>query len=301
MVAEEELARVESMVAELKSEMISGITKVQETDQHMKKRRFINETPKNGENAAYMQVRRTSTLDNGRIIGQKLHAEKAPKKVGFIENNFKIVKELSQYVTLRSNDHDSYAVKKYSLKSTLPAQKQTIVGELLLQRCLSHPNLAEVFDAYSDNSVILVTKYAGENLRQLVGNMTEPALKRLFTQVCLAVEHLHALGLVHGRITAEHVVVEGEWARLLPLRNLKIDAVCPHYKEALGSTTNQSTDIFALSTLLSSLTKNKSYAAHFTTLISQMRAHKSLRPPISHVLSDPLLPTASLIRSAEFK
>ena len=155
------------MVAELKNEMLSMNMFTSIGESRTEKRKFIHSSPKisgknNHQGTAFAHVRKSSTKATCKISSEW---KEVPKKVTFVEKNYKIVKEMSLCVTLRSNDQEHFAVKKYALKTMLQDQKLAIVNELLLQRCLAHPSLVNVYDSYCDHHVVLVTSYAGDSLQ----------------------------------------------------------------------------------------------------------------------------------------
>lgn len=85
---------------------------------------------------------------------------------------------------------------------------------------LSHPRLVTVFDCGVDNGTayIVMELVAGRTLRQLLdhaGILPPARAVGIAAAVCEALEVAHAVGLVHGDIKPENIVVSGSEARVL--------------------------------------------------------------------------------------
>lgn len=77
---------------------------------------------------------------------------------------------------------------------------------------MSHPNVPAIYDVeFGDDQMLIYFAFIeGRPLRQLIGAGTVPSMdkaRRWFTQVAAALEHAHALEIVHRDVKPENVII----------------------------------------------------------------------------------------------
>ena len=125
-------------------------------------------------------------------------------------NLFRKAKELSDRVDQKIFDKKSYAFKYFELPTE--KEKTHLVEEMLSWKRLSHPFLVNIINCYNDIKVVQMTEFHHpDTLTTLINkqeNFDEDFIIRLFTQLCMAIGHLHASGVCHNRITSDHILCE---------------------------------------------------------------------------------------------
>lgn len=198
--------------------------------------------------------------------------------------NYKQIKVLgkgsfgSAWLVQRNSDKQHFVAKEVRLAGMKPHEKDSAKHEIAMLRTLNHPNITKYIDHFEHRGALyIVMEYAnGGDLHQKIksrngARFTEKEILHYFSQLCLALLHLHEKRILHRDLkslnvflTADGVVKLGDFGISTVLRNtceLK-RTVCgtPYYfspELCLSKPYNNKSDVWALGCILYELTTLK--------------------------------------------
>ena len=102
---------------------------------------------------------------------------------------------------------------RVAIKQIPKALSATLTREIHHHRQLHHPHVTQLYEVIAtENSIWLVTELCsgGELFDYLTekGRMSEQETRRIFGQLCLAVNYLHEKGIVHRDLKLENVLLD---------------------------------------------------------------------------------------------
>lgn len=100
-----------------------------------------------------------------------------------------------------------------AIKQIPKALSASLTREIHHHRRLHHPNVTQLYEVIAtENSIWLVTELcAGGELYDYLaekGRLTEPEAKRMFGELCLAVNYVHENNVVHRDLKLENVLLD---------------------------------------------------------------------------------------------
>ncbi|ORC84174.1 putative NIMA-related kinase [Trypanosoma theileri] len=242
----------------------------------------------------------------------------------------------SAWLVQRRSDKVQLVAKEVRLAGMKPAERESAKHEIDVLRTLNHPNITRYVDHYEHHgSLFIVMEYANggdlySKIKSRKGNrFTETEILHYFSQLCLALLHLHERHILHRDLktqnvflTTDGVVKLGDFGISTILRNtfeLK-RTVCgtPYYfspELCLNKPYNNKSDVWALGCILYELTTlthafdgsnmkalvqkilkgvyppiHSSYSTNLSKLISAMlQIDPKLRPNVSQIISTPYI------------
>ena len=119
---------------------------------------------------------------------------------------------LGTYGKVRLGTH-RLTTTRVAIKQIPKALSATLTREIHHHRQLHHPHITQLYEVIaSENSIWLVTELCsgGELFDYLTekGRLSEQETRRIFGQLCLAVNHLHEKGIVHRDLKLENVLLD---------------------------------------------------------------------------------------------
>nr|CCC93275.1 unnamed protein product [Trypanosoma congolense IL3000] len=242
----------------------------------------------------------------------------------------------SAWLVRRRSDNMKFVAKEVRLAGLRPAERDSAKREIDLLRTLNHPNITRYVDHFEYRGALyIVMEYAdGGDLYTAIKNrkgvrFSEKEILHYFSQLCLAMLHLHEKHILHRDLktqnvflTSDGVVKLGDFGISTVLRNtfeLK-RTVCgtPYYfspELCLNKPYNNKSDVWALGCVLYELTSlthafdgnnmkalvqkilkgiyppiHSSYSANLSKLISSMlQIDPHRRPSVSQIISLPYI------------
>ncbi|KAI8586747.1 kinase-like domain-containing protein [Geranomyces variabilis] len=103
--------------------------------------------------------------------------------------------------------------------ANMPTSTDRILREILVLAHLSHPNISRLLQVVSTpESIFLVLEYesGGELFDHIAthpsGRVPEPQARKMFRELCSAVQYCHASGVVHRDLKPENLLLEADGA-----------------------------------------------------------------------------------------
>ncbi|RNE97317.1 putative serine/threonine-protein kinase [Trypanosoma rangeli] len=242
----------------------------------------------------------------------------------------------SAWLVQRRSDRVQFVAKEVRLLGMKPGERESAKHEIDVLRTLNHPNITRYVDHYERNgSLYIVMEYANggdlyTKIRSRKGaRFTEREILHYFSQLCLALLHLHERHILHRDLktqnvflTKDGVIKLGDFGISAVLRNTfeLRRTVCgtPYYfspELCLNKPYNNKSDVWALGCILYELTTlthafdgnnmkalvqkilkgmyppiHSSYSQNLSTLISTMlQIDPRLRPNVSQLILLPYI------------
>ena len=119
---------------------------------------------------------------------------------------------LGTYGKVRLGTH-RLTTTRVAVKQIPKALSATLTREIHHHRQLHHPHVTQLYEVIAtENSIWLVTELCsgGELFDYLTekGRLSEQETRRIFGQLCLAVNYLHEKGIVHRDLKLENVLLD---------------------------------------------------------------------------------------------
>lgn len=207
----------------------------------------------------------------------------------------------SAWLVQRIKDNAQFVAKEVRLSNMKPAERESAKHEITMLRQLQHPNITRYVDHFEHRGALfIVMEYAnGGDLYTKIKSrngqrFTEKDILHYFTQLCLALLHMHEHRVLHRDLksqnvflTADGIVKLGDFGISTVLRNtyeLK-RTVCgtPYYfspELCLNKPYNNKSDVWALGCILYELTTltHAFDGRNFNALVQKIL--KGVYPPI---------------------
>ncbi|XP_006890722.1 PREDICTED: serine/threonine-protein kinase DCLK3 [Elephantulus edwardii] len=141
----------------------------------------------------------------GIVAGDVAEHYEAGRVIG--DGNFAVVKECRHRAS-----GQAYAMKIID-KAKLKGKEDMVDSEIAIVRSLSHPNIVQLHEVYeTEAEMYLILEYVrGGDLFDAIlekVKFTEREAARLVTDLCRALVHLHAKGVVHRDLKPENLLVQ---------------------------------------------------------------------------------------------
>ena len=134
---------------------------------------------------------------------------------------YKIIKALGEgsfgkaYLASVDNDEKKYVIKQVLIQGLTDKEKKETLNEAIILKKLDHPNIIKFKEVFIQRKPIealnIVTEYAdGGDLEQKIKGQnkkpfTEEEILDYFTQICLALQHLHKKKIIHRDLKSGNV------------------------------------------------------------------------------------------------
>ena len=141
----------------------------------------------------------------GRVIGEGIYLPPLPTFLSHLIS-------LGTYGKVRLGTH-RLTTTRVAIKQIPKGLSATLTREIHHHRQLHHPHVTQLYEVIAtENSIWLVTELCsgGELFDYLTekGRLWEQETRRIFGQLCLAVNYLHEKGIVHRDLKLENVLLD---------------------------------------------------------------------------------------------
>ena len=104
-------------------------------------------------------------------------------------------------------------IKQIPLNEMSKEESQNALNEVKVLSMLNHPNVIRYYDSFEhDKAMMIVMEYAEggtlyEHLQHQHDLMDEEEVLRLFTQVLLALQHVHSHNILHRDLKTQNILM----------------------------------------------------------------------------------------------
>jgi serine/threonine protein kinase len=166
----------------------------------------------------------SSALPMGSLIAGKYRLEHVLGQGGFGITYLAFDRALEHYVAIKELFPAGSARLGSDVVSSTRAEfaetKQKFLQEAKVVQRFSHPNIVRVYGTFEENQTAYIVMEAleGQSLRAYVtafGAMPEDDLLHFVSQLCSALERVHASGLLHRDLKPDNVMLTGDGRAVL--------------------------------------------------------------------------------------
>ena len=137
--------------------------------------------------------------------------------------NYKVIKQLGEgsfgkaFLCKRESDDSLCVIKQILIEGLDKKEKDDVLNESIILAKLDHLNIIKFFEVFESNKpkhmVNIVTEYAdGGDLSEKIkekknknNNFTESEILDYFTQICLAIKHIHEKKIIHRDLKSGNI------------------------------------------------------------------------------------------------
>ena len=137
--------------------------------------------------------------------------------------NYKVIKQLGEgsfgkaFLCKRESDDSLCVIKQILIEGLDKKEKDDVLNESIILAKLDHQNIIKFFEVFESNKpkhmVNIVTEYAdGGDLSEKIkekknknNNFTESEILDYFTQICLAIKHIHEKKIIHRDLKSGNI------------------------------------------------------------------------------------------------
>lgn len=143
------------------------------------------------------------------------------------------------YLCESLEDNSLVIMKKISVKRVSKEEKLELAREEEIMKILNHPNIIKFKESFEvDQQICLVMEYAdGGDLKNKItdsqGFITERQILDWFTQICLALKHMHDRKIIHRDIKSSNIFITS--MNIVKLGDFGISSFLTHTYDFLKS------------------------------------------------------------------
>ena len=137
--------------------------------------------------------------------------------------NYKVIQQLGEgsfgkaFLCKRESDDSLCVIKQILIEGLDKKEKDDVLNESIILAKLDHQNIIKFFEVFESNKpkhmVNIVTEYAdGGDLSEKIkekknknNNFTESEILDYFTQICLAIKHIHEKKIIHRDLKSGNI------------------------------------------------------------------------------------------------
>ena len=137
--------------------------------------------------------------------------------------NYKVIQQLGEgsfgkaFLCKRESDDSLCVIKQILIEGMDKKEKDDVLNESIILAKLDHQNIIKFFEVFESNKpkhmVNIVTEYAdGGDLSEKIkekknknNNFTESEILDYFTQICLAIKHIHEKKIIHRDLKSGNI------------------------------------------------------------------------------------------------